>query len=97
QLNTGVNLTAGAGNPYNVFFFTGLAAVAGYCDFTTKPNSSIGAGLNVLIYTPPTCSATLSSNSSITTGQVFAGTVNFKANTSFTYTTAPVPGTNIPG
>jgi len=97
QLNTGTNITAGTGSPFNVWFFTGLAAVSGYCDFTTKPNSTIGSGLNVLVYTPSTCSASFSSNSSIASGQIFSGTVNFKANTSFQYTTMSIPGTTAPG
>jgi Tfp pilus assembly protein PilX/cytoskeletal protein CcmA (bactofilin family) len=89
--------TAGAGNPYNVYLFVGLTATSGYCDFNTQSNSGMGPGLNVLVYVPSTCTASLKSNSSFASGQVFGGTVNFNSNTSLKYKQVSIPGTSAPG
>ncbi|MFN2545475.1 MAG: hypothetical protein ABR600_13045 [Actinomycetota bacterium] len=83
--------------PYNVHLFVGMAAISGYCNFQTNSNSGIGPNLNALIYVPSNCTATLNSNSSLASGQVFGGTVNFNANTSFKYNQVTIPGTTNPG
>ena len=39
----------------------------------------------------------LNSNTSVASGQLFGGSVNFNANTSFKYTQVALPGTTAPG
>jgi Tfp pilus assembly protein PilX len=84
--------SAGAGSPFMVNFFVGLAGVAGSCDFSTQANSGIGAQLDALLYVPSTCALNLASNSSITSGQMYGGTINLNSNLSFAYKQITIPG-----
>jgi hypothetical protein len=97
RFNSNTRWTAGAGSPFNVFMMVGLAGISGYCDFTILPNAGIGSGLNVLAYTPSTCTIDFQSNTSLASGQVFGGTVNVSANNSWNYKQVVVPGTSSSG
>jgi cytoskeletal protein CcmA (bactofilin family) len=93
KFNSNTRWTAGSGSPFDVFMMVGLAGITNYCDFTILPNAGLGSGLNVLAYTPSNCTIDFQSNTSMTSGQVFGGTVNVSANNSWNYKQVVVPGT----
>lgn len=84
-----------SGGPHDVFFIVGLAESAGSCDFEMSSNARLEGDLQTLIYTP--CTALLNSNSFVTDGQVFGGTVRFDSNASLTYRRVVAPGGEITG
>jgi hypothetical protein len=90
-LPIGMNL-ATSGGPYKVFFMAGITGTCG--NFTANSNSGVGANLKTFIYTPTTCTATMESNSSFSSGQIFSGNVIMKSNAPFTFEAVSFPGTN---
>jgi hypothetical protein len=89
ELTTSMHL-ASTGS-YNVYLFTGVTGTN--CNFQADSNSSIGSNLKVLVYTPSTCSATMLSNSSFASGQIFSGSVILKSNSPLTFAAVSLPGT----
>lgn len=81
------------GGPHDLFLFAGLGT--GSCNFETRSNSSIGSGLNTLIYSP--CQVNLRSNSFVMQGQIFAGQAYLRSNTKLTYRPVSGPGGAISG
>jgi hypothetical protein len=61
-------------------------------NFLAKSNSGVGVNLKTLIYTPTACSATMESNSSFASGQIFSGTVTMRSNAPFTFESVSLPG-----
>ncbi len=89
NLPVGTNLTASTG-PFKVYFIAGVTGTCG--NFLANSNSGVGANLKTLIYTPTTCSATMESNSSFASGQIFSGTVTMRSNAPFTFESVSFPG-----
>jgi cytoskeletal protein CcmA (bactofilin family) len=89
------NLVA-SGGPWNLYIFAGYAGAAG-CKYDDGNNSSIGANLNTLIWTPSTCSVTFNNNSSITQGQVISGNITFKHTMAMQHATVIVPSSGSGG
>jgi hypothetical protein len=77
---------------HNVYLFTGLAGTCG--DLTASSNSGISGPLQVLLFTPGTCTVTVNSNSWNASGQIFSGTVNFNSNTTMAYAPVSLPNGN---
>jgi hypothetical protein len=90
-LPVGTNLATTSTTPYRVYFIAGVTGTCG--NFLANSNSGVGANLKTLIYTPGSCSATMESNSSFASGQIFAGTVTMRSNAPFTFESVSLPGT----
>ena len=90
-LPVGTTLTTSTG-PFKVYFIAGATGTCGH--FLANSNSGVGTNLKTLIYTPTTCTATMESNSSFASGQVFSGTVTMRSNAPFTFEAVSFPGTS---
>ena len=88
--------TGAAAGPWNLYFFAGLGGAAG-CQIQVQPHSGVDSGLPTLIYTPAACTANITSNSAITQGQIYGGTVNIKNSMSFQFARVAVPATGVGG
>jgi hypothetical protein len=90
-LNTGANFTSTTS--HNVYFFSGVGATGGACgDFLANSNSGTGANIKALVYTASNCTATLASNSSFASGQIFSGNVLLNSNSPLTFASVDLPG-----
>lgn len=95
-LPVGTNLTTTSTTPFRVYLMAGVfpVGVTQTCgNFLANSNSGTGANLKTLIYTPSGCSATMESNSSFASGQIFSGMVTMKSNAPFTFESVSLPGT----
>jgi hypothetical protein len=93
-LATGAKFTNTSGTTRNVYFFSGVGASGTCGDFLANSNSGTGANIKSLIYTPSTCSATLESNSSFASGQIFSGNVWLRSNSPLTFASVDLPGSS---
>lgn len=84
------------GGPHDLFFILGVDDAVAPCDFTMSVNARIQPGLNTFVHTP--CTFELLSNTTISDGQFFGGTVSFNSNSAFlNYKPVPLPGHTPPG
>lgn len=84
------------GGPHDLFFILGVDDAAAPCDFRMSVNARIQPGLNTFVHTP--CTFELLSNTTISDGQFFGGTVSFNSNSAFlNYKPVPLPGNTPPG
>jgi hypothetical protein len=90
-LPVGTNLATTSTTQLSVYFIAGVTGTCG--NFTANSNSGVGANLKTLIYTPSGCTATMESNSSFASGQIFSGTVTLRSNAPFTFDSVSLPGT----
>lgn len=81
------------GGPHELFLIVGLGG--GVCDVRFKSNSSIGANIFTLMYTP--CTIYLDSNSFLIEGQVLAGQAVLTSNTHLSYRPMVGPATTLTG
>lgn len=85
-----------AGGPHDLFLLLGMDDAQAPCDFTMSSNARIQPGLNTFVHTP--CTFELRSNTTVSEGQFFGGTVNFNSNSAFlNYKPVPLPGNSPPG
>jgi Tfp pilus assembly protein PilX len=98
-LGNGARFSPGTGTaagPWNLYFFVGLSG-AGGCQYQAQPHSGMDSGLSTIIYTRSACTVDIQSNSALTQGQIYGGTVNIKNSMSFQFARVPVPATGAGG
>lgn len=81
---------------FTVFVFAGLSGGAP-CNLTAETNSGFNPGLTTMLYVPSTCTIDMVSNSTLSSGQIIGGTINFKHAAAFAYQPAPIPGSGTGG
>lgn len=81
------------GGPHELFLIAGLGS--GACDIQFKSNSSIGANIFTLMYSP--CNIKLDSNSFLIEGQILAGKAFLNSNTHLAYRPLVGPATTVTG
>jgi hypothetical protein len=88
-MTTGTRIATTGNTTNSIYMFTGMTGTCG--NFSAQSNTSFGANVKLLLYTPQSCSVTIQSNSFNATGQIFSGTITFSSNTSFTYAPVSLP------
>jgi hypothetical protein len=100
-LATGAKMTNTSLTQRSVYFFSGIGGsgcpagdtgTSVYGNFLANSNSGTGANIKTLIYTPSNCNATMESNSSFATGQIFSGNVWLRSNAPLTFASVDLPG-----